>query len=187
MASFTTCSGRWHLIDQDPAPGPLPRPSLRLTGVFAAVVAIGLVIGWVVNSNDVATAEVGSPAPDFTLPLIGGGTFTLSEQSGIVVINEWASWCTPCRDEIPEISAFADANPDVVVVGVAVEDTVEAATAFAGEVGATYQLAIGDATFERAYPRFGLPVTYVVDADGVVIELFNGILTEETLQELVPG
>lgn len=135
-------------------------------------------------------ATLGGPAPEFVVPIIGGGQFDLADHiggNGPVVINQWASWCTPCREEIPDISAFADANPNVTVVGVAVEDSESQATAFAEEINATYELALGDPQFEDAYPRLGLPVTYVIDSSGTVVEIFNGIVDEEILVELTGG
>ena len=123
------------------------------------------------------------------MPLIGGGTFTLSEHTGDapIIINQWASWCVPCRKEMPEISAFADSNPDLVVIGVAVEDTEAAATSFAEEIAVSYPLGIGDASFAASYPRIGLPVTYVIDASGTVREILNGIVDEEKLGDVVAG
>lgn len=104
-----------------------------------------------------------------------------------MVLNLWASWCLPCRTEIPEISAFADNNPGVRVLGVAVDDTEASATDFARSIGATYELAVGDSNFESAYPRLGLPVTYFIDSSGTVTDVFNGILNEGTLAELASG
>ena len=130
---------------------------------------------------------VGSPAPDFTVALIGGGSFTLSDHATPVVVNQWASWCIPCRTEIPEISAFADANPHVTVVGVAVEDTQGDATRFAEEVMASYDLGLGNAEFEAAYPRLGLPVTYVIDQRGRVSDIVNGVVSQEMLEDLTSG
>lgn len=154
-----------------------------MTGVFLTVVAAGLLIGWIVGLGPVETAEIGASAPDFTAEVIEGGTFTLSEERGRpVVLNFWASWCGPCRTEIPAISAFADAHPEIRVIGVAVEDTERAAREFAAEIGASYPLALGTEQIEEAYPRLGLPVTYVIDEDGVVARIFNGIVDEAALE-----
>ena len=129
---------------------------------------------------------VGEPAPDFTVEVIGGETFTLSDHRGSpVVVNLWASWCPPCRTEIPDISAYAEANPGTVVVGVAVEDSEDGARGFAAEIGASYALALGTAQFEDAYPNLGLPATYIIDESGMVVEVINGVVDEETLATAV--
>jgi thiol-disulfide isomerase/thioredoxin len=118
--------------------------------------------------------------------VIEGGTFTLSEAEGRpVVLNFWASWCGPCREEIPAISVFADANPGVEVVGVAVRDTDEASREFATEVGASYPLALGTDEVEEAYPAFGLPYTVIIDAGGTVVEIYEGIVDQYVLDDLV--
>ena len=152
---------------------------------------IGLVVAWVIPSGEVEVAEVGRPAPDFTVPLLGGETFTLSSQLAAddrpIILNLWASWCIPCRTETPDISAFAVANPDVKVIGVAVEDTETAASAFAEEFAPSYDLGFADDEFEATYPRLGLPVTYIIGADGVIQEMFNGIVDQEILGDMVSG
>lgn len=167
-------------------PGPVPRPSLSLTGVFVLVVAVGLVVGWIVARDSAGIAEIGERAPDFSVELIDGGTFKLSEARGqLVIVNLWASWCAPCREEIPEISAFATANPEVTVVGVAVQDPEKSAREFAATIGATYPLGLGTPEFEDAYPHLGLPATFIVDEDGTLIEVINGIVNEGILTEAI--
>ena len=125
------------------------------------------------------------------MDVINGGIFDLSEHlesdGRPLVLNLWASWCLPCRTEIPEISAFADNNPGYRVLGVAVDDTEASATDFAASIGASYDLAVGDSEFESAYPRLGLPVTYFIDSSGTVTDVFNGILDEARLEDLAGG
>ncbi|MCZ6629979.1 MAG: TlpA disulfide reductase family protein [Actinobacteria bacterium] len=154
--------------------------------MFVGVVVIGLLVGWAFR-DDGTVARIGRPAPDFTVTLINGGTFTLSEHLKTddrpVVLNLWASWCIPCRTETPDISAFAEANPDVKVIGVSVKDTEVASRAFADEFAPSHDLGLGNAEFEAAYPAFGLPVTYIIGANGVVEDLFSGIVTREILEE----
>jgi thiol-disulfide isomerase/thioredoxin len=158
--------------------------------VFVGVLLVGLAIAWAIDGPG-DTAEVGRSAPDFTVDLLEGGTFSLSdhiaEDGRPLVINLWASWCVPCREEMPDLSAFAESNPGIAVVGVAVEDRLEDARAFGAEIGPAYPLAYGNAAFDEAYPNFGLPVTYFLDEDGGVIDVFNGVLTPETLEELTAG
>jgi thiol-disulfide isomerase/thioredoxin len=145
---------------------------------------LGLTIGWIVSRGSSEVAAVGQPAPDFTVELIDGGTFTLSEAEGRpVIVNLWASWCNPCREEIPAISAFATANPDVTVVGVSVQDPESDSRDFAATIDATYPLALGTTEFEDAYPHLGLPATYILDENGTVIGVINGIVNEEILAD----
>jgi cytochrome c biogenesis protein CcmG, thiol:disulfide interchange protein DsbE len=160
--------------------------------VFVGVVLIGLAVAWAIGgSSDSAVAEVGEPAPDFTVVLLDGGTFSLPEHIADdgrpLIINLWASWCVPCREEMPDLSTFAEENPDIAIVGVAVEDQLDRARAFGDEIDPAYSLAFGDEAFDEAYPNFGLPVTYFLDADGGVIDVFNGILTPARLEELTAG
>ncbi len=172
-------------------PGPLPRRAPRLSLLFLGVVLAGLVVGWVLRSQPVAVAQLDRPAPGFRVALLDGGSFDLAEliESGPrpVVVNLWASWCLPCRTEMPEISAFASAHPDVAVIGVSVQDTEAAAREFANEVPVSYPLAMGNPAFEAAYPWLGLPATYVIDSSGVVAVLHNGIVDAATLAEMVDG
>lgn len=158
--------------------------------MFAGVVVVGLIVAWVVGGDE-QPALVGEMAPDFTVALLEGGTVRLSDEldpaGGPLILNLWASWCEPCRTEIPAISAFAATHPDVKVIGVAVNDTQSAARAFAAEIGASYPLAIADSGFEASYPHIGLPATYVIDPDGRVAVIFNGVLDEDDLEGFVSG
>jgi thiol-disulfide isomerase/thioredoxin len=169
----------------DDRAGPVTGRRFLLSGVFLGVLAVGLVGAWLFGGDPVATT--GEPAPDFTVELIDGGTFTLAghtaEDGRPLLINLWASSCAPCRQEIPALSVFADANPGIAVIGVAVEDRAEASLGLATELDPVYPLAYGTPEFEASYPNFGLPVTYFLDGNGVVTEVFNGILTVETLAE----
>lgn len=156
------------------------------------MVLVGLLIGSLTASESrPEVATVGRLAPEFTVDLIDGGTFTLSEQLAAddspIVLNLWASWCIPCQVETPDISAFAESNPDVKVIGVAVEDTEAGARDFAAEYDPVYDLALGNPEFESAYPKLGLPATYIIGADGTVDELWNGIVTGDVLADLVFG
>ena len=183
-------SDSWQKPD---AADPLQGRSFRLTAVFVVVVAFGLLGAWFFNSGSSdATAGVGQKAPDFEVQNAEGGEpIVLSELLAAddrpIVINLMASWCGPCRAEIPEFSAFADANPGVLVLGVAVEDRYDDFKQFVTEVKPTYTVGFDEGAMRESYPTLGLPATFFLDSDGVVVEVFNGILDQELLEELVAG
>ncbi len=181
-----SCGG-WPLTDPADVPDPLPRRSLLLTGVFVGVVIAGLGIAWLL-SDDTAVASVGAQAPDFTLELLDGGTFTLEnhldEDGRTLVLNLWASWCLPCRTEIPDISNFASNHPDVAVLGVAVEDARADSEAFAEEMSPSYPLAFGNKEFRDAYQTVGLPATFIIEPDGTVSSIVNGLVDQQALEEM---
>ena len=132
----------------------------------------------------------GSDAPEFTVPLLDGGEFSLSEHLADdgrpLILNLWASWCIPCREELPEIDRVAAEHPEVAFLGVAVEDQEPAARQFAEEVGVSFPLGF-DATgnVSTAYQTFGLPITVAIDSDGTVVQQITSRVPEEQLLELV--
>ena len=147
------------------------------------LVVVGLAVAALVRPPD-------SHAPDFEVALLDGGTFRLSdhlESDGRpLVLNLWASWCLPCRAEMPEIDTFAAAHPEVLVLGVAVDDTITEANRFAGEIGVSYPLAFDEGAMRRAYPSFGLPATFVIDTEGEIVEAVDGVVTVALLESIVP-
>ena len=127
-----------------------------------------------------ASAEM---APDFTLTTFDGDEFTLSthlaEEGTPVFLNLWASWCFPCREEMPAIDSAADRYQGVRFVGVAVQDEEPPAREFAEEIAVGYPIGV-DATGEvdRAYDPLGLPASYIISADGVILERIFGQVNE---------
>ncbi len=168
---------------------PLPSRRGLLTVVFLVVVIGGLLVAWLGRSSGQGPATVGSPAPRFGLTMFDGSRFDLtrhiSEDGRPVVVNLWASWCAPCRKEIPTISEWAIAHPEVYVIGVAVEDVEADARALAAELGPSYDLAMGTDEFRAEYPSIGLPATYIVDGKGRVADVIFGIVSTKILDEAV--
>lgn len=158
-----------------------------LTAIFVAVVGLGLLYAWLQGGP--AVAEVGRPAPPLTVEAFSGATFDLDQHfasdGGPILLNLWASWCEPCKREFPALSDYAEANPGVTVVGVAVQDRLEPARDFAQEMQPSFLVGLdADGTVRDAYPSFGLPATFLIDANGTVIEIVLAELTPERLAGL---
>lgn len=172
-------------------PEPLGPARGRLTLVFVAVIAVGLLVARTVGDpSEGSPGELGGIAPEVVMDVFDGTRWTLSEHLATdgrpVVLNLWASWCIPCRDEIPELSAFATENPDVAVIGVAVNDTEADARALADELLPTYLVGM-DATgrLRDRYPSPGMPFTVLIDSQGVIRWSYAGGVTAEQLFEAV--
>lgn len=124
------------------------------------------------------------PAAGFDVPrLDGDGRIALSDEPGKpVILNFWASWCGPCRAEMPVIQTFAEETPGVRVVGLAVSDAPADSRAFARETGVTFDLGVDrDGAIANRYSATGLPVTVVIDADGEVASTWFGEITRSEL------
>jgi thiol-disulfide isomerase/thioredoxin len=136
--------------------------------------------------------DVGSPAPDFALADVrdGGETRQLSDFEGNpVVLNWYATWCAPCRDEIPLFQEAQDAlGDDVAFLLVNLEEPRDRAEGMLDELGAS-MTAVLDSEGEVAerYRVTGMPTTYFIDADGTVESTSSGGMDEEQLQEALAG
>jgi thiol-disulfide isomerase/thioredoxin len=144
------------------------------------------------DSSTAAAATTGTrpAAPAFRATLFDGSVFDLTEHLSRdgrpVLLNLWASWCPPCRDEMPDLDAAARRHPGVLFLGIAVEDDPAAAAAAAAEIGVGYSLGFdGDGTVAGAFPSPGLPATFLIDDDGTLIGAVYGRLDPERVEELV--
>lgn len=173
-----------------PPDGPRRRPGLAggvLTILFVAVASIG---GLVATRANGAVAEVGNPAPALAFTDFDGETFDLVEHiaadRGPVLLNLWASWCEPCRAEFPVLSDFTTRTPGVTVVAVAVQEpNVDDARAFAAEMQPSFRVGHdADGTIRDSYPSFGLPATFLIGRDGIVVDIVLAELTTQRLDDL---
>ncbi len=133
------------------------------------------------------------PAPEVSGPTLDGGTFTLSDHLGeVVVMNVWASWCAPCRKEAPALeSVWQEYEGDgVQFVGLDTRDSDAAAVAFVRNYGLTYpQLLDPDGRqqllFRQTLPPQSIPSTVLVDAEGRVAARALGAVSEAQLRGLI--
>ena len=176
-----------------------PQLAAAIAGVatlVALIVVIGLVMrggnersGLGIISIGRATDVRPRPAPDFVLTSFDGQRIQLSDFRGrIVVLNFWATWCPPCRVEAPVLQRAAERleSSGVTILGIDVWDEPAAAIEFLSEVGVTYPNA-EDATrlIPVEFGVTGLPETFVIDRQGVLVRRWVGPLTDEDLDQLL--
>ncbi len=159
--------------------------ALVLVAALVSLLAFGLVNE---DEGEMGTASLNREAPDFTLNLFDGGTFTLSEYRGQpVVMNIWASWCQSCRQEAADVEegwrSFQDQG--VVFVGVNVMDSRDGAEAFLEQFDVTYPNGPDESDIYLQYGATGTPETFFIDRDGVIVQKFMGPVSAERLSALV--
>lgn len=126
---------------------------------------------------------------DFELPALDGENYSLSQFRGQwVVVNYWATWCGPCRKEIPELSELHSTRDDVVVLGIAYEDTgPEVFEMFLEEYAPSYPILLPDvyAMPEGLEVPRVLPTTFIVNPEGEKAKTFMGPVTLESLSKAI--
>lgn len=178
----------------------MSRRSMIAIAVLAALGVVALAIGLrgATQAGDAdaeRSAAVNPDVPAFTpfpAPATAGKTLDglsvdLARLRGTpVVLNFWATWCGPCRKELPAIAAFAKAHPDIAVIGVNYQDDPSAARALAKETGASWPSIVDDGPLGAAWKVPGLPATFYIDADGKVVDRSLGEVTAQQLEDRVP-
>ena len=126
------------------------------------------------------------PAPDFTLKTLEGDSLQLSALNGrTVLLNFWATWCTPCLQEMPLLAQLHrkwEAR-GVTVLGISLDygDT-EIITHYTNRLGIPYPILLGSDAVATAYKVIALPATYVIDADGMITNHITGLVNIEELE-----
>jgi peroxiredoxin len=136
-------------------------------------------------------AKLNEPAPDFELELFTGEKMRLSDLKGkVVVLNFWASWCPPCRREMPGFEKTWQEYEErgVVFVGVAVQDHEPDSRAFAKEVGVTYPIGIDwDGRIFDKYRPTAMPTTFMINREGLVSRRIANYANEAMLRIFLKG
>lgn len=133
----------------------------------------------------------GNQAPDFALPTVNEKNMKLSDFSGkIVVLNFWATWCPPCKAEMPYMEKFYKKyGKDVVVLGVNLTQTENKqsdVTSFVEEIGLTFPVVLDtDGEVASTYHIFAYPTSYIIDSRGIIQEIFEGAVNDEIIEKAV--
>ena len=171
--------------------------TLATCAVIALVAA--LVAGFVASRLTDDGGDEGDPrqgeltlaedAPDLALPRLGSDEeVRLTDYRGQpLVVNFWGSWCVPCVEEMPDLErVFQSVGDQVAFLGVNVNDSVEAATRMVARTGVTYDLAQDvDGALGRALEVTTFPTTFLIDADGTIVDVSRREISAERLCEKI--
>ncbi|MGM0445352.1 MAG: TlpA family protein disulfide reductase [Bacillota bacterium] len=159
-------AGTWYYIDQNQSQTQTSEP---------------------VEQNVETGPETGLMAPDFTLENLSGKEISLSDFRGQkVFLNFWASWCPPCKEEMPDIQKLYKENDDIKVLTVNVQESKD--TAFDYMITNNYSfttLLDTDGSIGSRYLVRGIPTTVIIDEDGIILSRQSGALSYETMEDLV--
>ncbi len=166
---------------------PMPRLLVPL-GIFVVLVIL-LGVGLTLNPREVPSPLIGKRAPAFSLPQLRAPekSFSPSDMAGKVwVLNVWASWCPPCLEEHPHITALAE-KKIAPVVGLNYKDEPQDAVRWLTRHGDPYLLSATDLKGQIGidYGVYGVPETYVIDQRGIIRYKKIGPVTPDTLQKKI--
>ena len=184
--------------DNEPAPSASGRISplrvvaivIVVAGVLAltALLALGLANRSPVTGRSGVT-RIDKPAPNISMPLYGGGALTPADYADRpVVVNFWASWCGPCRQEAPVFERLSQEYGErgVMFIGINIQDANSDAEAYLSEFGITYPNGNDeDGSISVDYGVIGIPVTFFVNRDGVVQRRWAGVMRETQLRQWI--
>lgn len=160
-----------------------PSPAWIAVGTVALFVAV--LFGFALRARPAVSLQVGSPVPDLSLVAFDGSAMELRAQRGkVVVINLFASWCAPCRQEAADLEQTWREYRDrpVQFFGVAYKDTAAKAQAFLQEFGVSYPSGRDPGgRIARAYGVTGVPETFIVDRHGRLVRHILGPITKTEL------
>lgn len=158
--------------------------------IILVIIIVGM-LGWAVydfvinrDSTEVGTS-VGDMAPDIELTTLNGETVKLSDYRGNkVFVNFWATWCPPCRAEMPDIQKF-DNDEDVQILAVnltSTEKSVDDVQKFVDELGLTFPILKDEkGKVEQMYKVNAYPTSYLIDSDGVIRKVALGAMNYEMM------
>jgi len=147
------------------------------------------ILSTLLNACSEKTAESASnKLPNFTLSDLAGRQVSLQSFEGkkIVVLNFWATWCGPCRHEIPDFNAAYDSykNRGVEFLGVSADQNAEEVVpSFVNEVPIAYPVLLGSPELAFKYGIRGFPTTFIIDTSGAVQHRFVGMINRQILEE----
>ena len=173
--------------------------AMMMIGV--GLIAIGIMFMLILNNREKAAsassadlsaipAEMDFPAPELDLVTLNGVPVSLADYRGsVVLVNLWATWCPPCRQEMPTLQAFYDRYKEdgFVLIAIDQEETREVVQPFVEEFDLTFPIWLDiDYLAQREFKTMSLPSSYVIDRNGRVKLMWIGSISKANLEQYVP-
>ncbi|MDM5320106.1 TlpA disulfide reductase family protein [Bacillus altitudinis] len=159
-------------------------------GMASAVllVLIGLLVWNLLEPKEPAIGlEKGDQAPDFELKTLDGQTASLSDYQGKkVLVNFWATWCKPCRTEMPDLDAIRSEYDQVEVLAVnltTTEKSVDHVATFADELKLSFPILLDQKGIQARYQVLSYPTTYILDEKGRILSVKHQMLTKKEIEQ----
>jgi peroxiredoxin len=150
------------------------------------VAVLVLLLAFAITTSGILSFASDKAAPDFTLTDLSGKSISLSNLKGkVIFINFWATWCGPCRHEIPDFIEFYKENKNngAVILGVSVDKSAKKVRDFAEEYGINYPIAMATNEMIGDYkPGKFIPTTIIIDTNGMIKEKKIGVMDKATLE-----
>lgn len=154
------------------------------TNIPLLLVGAGVLL--LVIAGVIALTGNGDEATGTTINMLDGSTVNLEDYRGqTVVVNFWASWCPPCRAEMPMLNAYYQQHKgdDFTLIAVNSEESAATARSFIEQTGYTFPVGLDeDGRLAREYAITGLPLTLVYNANGELVYRHNGLITEDVVE-----
>ncbi|HNA54172.1 MAG TPA: TlpA disulfide reductase family protein [Anaerolineales bacterium] len=180
---------------ESPQP-PTARPFAAML-IGTGLIAIGIMFYMLLSQQDVSSQDfsavpvkVDYPAPKLDLVDLSGKSVSLDDYLGsVVLVNLWATWCPPCREEMPTLQTFYEKYKEdgFVLLGVDQEETAAVVQPFVEEFGLTFPVWLDlDYLAQREFNTMNLPSSYVIDRSGTVRLMWIGGISKRNLEKYVP-
>ncbi|MFS2248648.1 TlpA family protein disulfide reductase [Bacillus pumilus] len=156
--------------------------------IAVLLVLIGLLVWNLLEPKEPAIGlEKGDQAPDFELKTLDGQTASLSDYQGKkVLVNFWATWCKPCRTEMPDLDAIRSEYDQVEVLAVnltTTEKSVDHVAAFADELKLSFPILLDQKGIQARYQVLSYPTTYILDEKGRIVSVKHQMLTKKEIEQ----